>query len=364
MSSFVRQGSLYTMYGCISKSGEKIEIPKNCIAVPGFIDIHTHGVFNEDVMDGDINGLKKIAKEILKNGTTAFYPTTLTENIENIKNALKTIENYINHHNEDGAEILGVHLEGPFLNRKYKGAHKEELILEPNVEYLQQLEDVSNNIKIITYAIEKDKNLKFTKYLKSKNILSSIGHSNGTFKEIEEGLKISDMNITHFYNCCSGHNHRNPGVVTSGLYFDNIIIEMICDGIHIDKDVIKTTLKIKGAKNIILITDSMRARGLKDGIYKLGKLDVKKKGLEARLSDGNLAGSVISMEDAFKNIIEFTGCSLEEAVLMTSTNASIRLRLNNRKGSLDLGKEADICILDENLNVIRTYRKGKLVFYK
>lgn len=364
MSKVIKKGYIYTMYGCISKYGEKIEIPKNCIAVPGFIDIHTHGGFNKDAMDGDVDGLKCIAKESLKSGTTSFYPTTLTESKENIEKSLKTIDYYMKNFNDYGAEVLGVHLEGPFLNKSFKGAHDEHLIVNPNIEDFKKFEETCKNIKIVTYAIENDIDFLFTKYLKSKNIVSSIGHSDSNFEKISEALKIRDFNITHFYNGCSSHSHRNPGVVTAGLYFDNIMIEMICDGIHVNKDVVKTTLKLKGSDKIILITDSMRARGLKDGIYKLGGLDVIKKGNEARLKSGNLAGSTISMNDAFKNIINYTNCSLEDAVAMTSTNASIRLGINNRKGTLDLGKEADICILDENLDVIRTYKKGKIVFYK
>ena len=364
MGNVIRRGCIYTKYGAISKYGEKIEIPKNCIAIPGFIDIHTHGGYNIDTMDGSLDGLKKWSYEILKEGTTSFYPTTVTESTDNIIKALRNIEEYIKKNNTIGAEVLGVHLEGPFLNEKFNGAQDIKYLKNPSIGQFKNFEENSDDIKIVTYAIENDKDLMFTKYLKQKGIISSIGHSNANFKEIEKALSIRDLNITHFYNACSGYHHRTPGIVNAGLYFDNIMIELIADGIHVDRSVIRETVKLKGVNKIILITDSMRAKGLDDGVYKLGPLDVIKKGNSARLKNGNLGGSILSMNEAFKNIIEYTNCSLEEAVLMTSTNASIRMKINNKKGSLDLGKDADIVILDENLNVLKTYCKGILCYEK
>jgi len=358
--------TIYIKDGKIADRGESLVIEKGCYAVPGFIDEHTHGGYGIDVMDTDYEGLRNLTNKLPGEGVTAFLPTTMTASLKKIREAIDNTLKVKNHNDNNevvGAEIIGLHLEGPFINKKYKGAQAEDYILTPDSEIMKELIKHSHNkIKKVTYAPELDNEFEFIKCLTNNNIIPSVGHSDGTFSQIEIAVEKGLSSVTHFHNGQSPHHHREPGVVTAGFTFDELGVEIICDGIHLHKDTIKAVYKIKGREKIILITDSMEAKGLKDGEYKLGGQKVIKVGNEARLEDTTLAGSCLTMIDAVKNIIKFTGCTLEDAVTMASTNPARNLNILHRKGSLDKGKDCDIVILDNKYNIIKTLCKGKVVF--
>ncbi len=333
------------------------------IIIPGFINQHIHGFNGVDTMDATKEVIDVFAKSITKYGTTAFLPTTMTQSCEKINLALKNVCDYMKKENTSGkAQVIGINLEGPFISKVYKGAQLEKYIVNPNIEIMKSFEEISeNNIKLVTYAPEVQ-NGDFTKYLKEKNIVGSVGHSNATFEEVEKAVKDGLSNITHFHNAQSPHHHRTPGVVTAGFCFDELKVELIVDGIHVNKDSVRTIFKIKGANGIIGISDSMRAGGLEDGEYTLGGQKVIKSNGTARLENGVLAGSVTNMHTVFKNLIKFTGCSLEEAILMTSSNSANQLGVYNEKGSIKVGKDADFVILDDELNVFMTICCGEIAF--
>lgn len=356
--------SIFVDNGIISAQGEEIIIPKGYFAVPGFIDVHIHGANGADAMDGTFETLDTIVKSLAVEGVTGFLPTTMTQEVSNINKALNNIANYMDNHNKAGQpEILGVHLEGPFINLYHKGAQPENFILKPTVSSFKQFEKESNyKIKKVTYAPELDNNFEFTKYLFEKNIIPSIGHSSAKFEDVEKAVSFGLSSVTHFHNGQSPHHHRTPGVVTAGFTFDELITEIIVDGIHLHPNTVKSVIKIKGPNKVTLITDAMRAKGLPDGPSELGGQKVIKCNNEVRLESGSLAGSVNTMINSVKNVIKFSGCSLEDAVTMASTNPAKELGLLTRKGSLDIGKDADIVILDSNYNVVKTICRGLTAF--
>jgi len=358
--------TMYIKDGKIAVDGEPLVIEKGYYAVPGFIDEHTHGGYGFDVMNATHEGLSNLTTKLAREGVTAFLPTTMTANLYETKAAIDNtikVKNYNENNGVYGAEIIGLHLEGPFINEKYKGAQPENYILAPNADIMNNFIEVShNNVRKVTYAPELDSNFEFIKCLTENDIIPSVGHSDGTFSQIKAAVEKGLSSVTHFHNRQSPHNHRIPGVVTAGFTFDELSVELICDGIHLHEDTVKAIYKIKGRDKMILITDSMEAKGLEDGEYELGGQKVFKRGNEARLEDKTLAGSCLTMIEAVKNVIRFTGCTLEDAVTMASTNPARNLNILHRKGSLDIGKDCDLVILDRNYNIIKTICKGKVVF--
>lgn len=326
--------------------------------LPGFIDIHTHGTNGFDVMDATKEALDSMVLKLPKEGVTSFLATTLTMSQDKLIAAIKNVVDY--KEDKTGASILGIHLEGPYVNCKYKGAQNEDYIQEASEESFNELLKHANGfIKIVTYAPELTK-VQFTDYLVKNNIIPSAGHSGASMACILEHVEHGLKNITHFHNGQSGHHHRHPGVVSAGLYSDDISVELIVDGHHIDKDVVKLVHKLKKSDHIFLITDSMRAKNLEDGAYSLGGLDVVKKNGVVRTSSGGLAGSILTMDNAVKNMTEFTACSMNEIVSMTSYNQAKLLGLSHNLGKIAPGYKADLLVFDKELNLTHTICKGQV----
>lgn len=345
---------VYNNNGKISmKNGEKIDFdPRGKYIVPGFIDQHIHGAGNIDTMDDQ--DIDFIANILLKEGTTSFLPTTMTYDLNVVKEIIDKLATY---KQESGANILGVHVEGPFIDGdKYIGAQNKEYIVPPSKAELAKLNQ-SNFVKMVTYAPELDTDLEMTKYMMENKIVGSIGHSGATMAQVEAAISEGANCFTHLHNASTGHHHRNPGVV-SAAFANTQVAELIVDGIHIHPDAVKMTYKIKGRDGIILITDAMRAKGMNDGVYDLGGQPVTKCGHEARLENGALAGSVLLMNEAVKNMVNFSGCKLSEAVQMATYNPAKNLKVLN-KGFIRENFDFDITVLDENLNVVETYVNGK-----
>lgn len=344
------------------------DIPKNCeiidakgmIISPGLIDIHIHGSCNADTMDKSIEAINTIANGISQNGVTSFLPTTMTMSKEDIYEALNVLRECMNKDN-DGAKVLGAHMEGPFINAIYKGAQNEKYVLKPSFEFIKDYLDI---IKIISYAPELDEEFNFTKQVKrNTDIKLSICHSNATYKEADEAIKLGVSNITHLFNAMTGLNHREPGVAGAALISDTYC-EIIADKIHVNKDLFKFVLNNKGKDKIILITDSMRAGCMKDGKYELGGQDVYVKDGAARLKEGNLAGSVLTLNKAVYNFFENTNLEINEAIYMASLNPAKSIGIDDKKGSLEIGKDADIAVFDEKMDCYLSISEGKYIFNK
>jgi len=343
--------------GLISwESGSEIEInPETAYIVPGFIDQHIHGTDDFDVMDATIESIQGISLNLLKEGTTSWFPTTMTENISAIKDAIDSVAKVKG--NEVGSLIEGVHLEGPFINTKYIGAQNPHFVLKPNIIDFDNLNQ-QKLIKLVTMAPELDDDFSLVKHLSSLNIIPSVGHSNASYSDVVTAIGFGLNNFTHFYNACSPHTHRLPGVVTAGLHISEVPIEMIVDGIHIHPQTVKMTYDLKGADNLILITDSMRAKNCADGIYDFSGINVIKTNDRVKTEGGALAGSILRMNDAIANIIKFTNCSLSEAIMMATINPAQHHGIEDRVGSITAGKEFNIVCLNKDLEVIETFVKG------
>ena len=335
-----------------------------CI-VPGFIDIHCHGGNGYDAMDSTYKALKEISKFKAKNGCTGFLATTVTSSIKDTVKALNNIREYSKQSPEGGSKILGVHLEGPFINAKQKGAQREDLIIPLSVEVMEKfIKESGGLIKIVTYAPELDIDFKFTSFLNDNRIIPSVGHSFADYETIISAIRFGLKSSSHIFNQMKGIHHREPGTVGAILTEENLFAEIIADCVHVHPVIVNLLVKAKGVDKIILITDAMRAAGLRDGTYDLGGLKVIVKNSEARLESGNLAGSTLTMNRAVKNMIEKVGINIKESVKMTSLNPAQLLGLDKDRGSLTPGKRADIAVLDDNFEVIYTIKKGKVIYCK
>lgn len=344
------------------------KVPENCEVIdakemyisPGLIDIHIHGSKGSDTMDGSLEAINIISNSIIEKGVTSYLPTTMAMDKECVHKAFGIIKKAINN-GSHGATVLGVHMEGPFINEYYKGAQNSEFIIKPSFEFIKDYTDI---IKIISYAPEVDKDFEFTKDIKKNtDIILSICHTNSTYENAKAAIELGVSNITHLFNAMSPLNHRDPGVVGAALMTD-VYCELIADKIHTNKDIFQFVLDNKGKEKIILVTDSMRAGCMEDGEYELGGQVVYVKENSARLKNGTLAGSVLTLNKAVYNFFESTNLKIHEAIALASINPAKSINIENKKGSLDIGKDADISLFDENMNCYLTIVEGKEVFNK
>lgn len=333
---------------------------KGDILIPGFIDVHIHGANGADTMDGKKKSFEIISKFIVKKGVTNFLPTSLSSSKEDLKNILK-IAAEVQNKDIGGANIFGVHMEGPYFDVEYKGAQDKKYIKKLSLESLREFVNIKKDlIKVVSLSPNTIEAYEGIKYLKENEIISSVGHSAASYDEVIKGVEYGLSHSTHTYNGMKGLNHREPGVVGAVLSSDKINAEIIFDKVHVHEAAVDILIKAKGIEKVICITDAMSATGLEDGDYKLGELDVYVKNNEARLKSNNsLAGSVLTMDKAFKNLISL-GYSIFEAVKMTSTNAAKEFSLNT--GEIKIGKQADLVILGENYLPKATIVKGKIKF--
>ncbi|KRM90491.1 N-acetylglucosamine-6-phosphate deacetylase [Liquorilactobacillus cacaonum] len=334
-------------------SSEDIEVTdlEGKVIVPGFIDVHSHGGYSFDAMDGNAAQIDEMVTDMIHEGITSYFATTMTQSHENIAKAMVGIKEAA----KKNRVIQGIHLEGPFISADFKGAQPEKYIQAPDVELFDHWNELSGHlVRLVTFAPEHETSSKFEDYCLENGIIPSIGHSNA----LREELKHSKAShVTHLYNAQREFKHRQPGVTGHALLEDNIYCEMIADGFHVVPDMIKLAYEIKGPERIELVTDSMRAKGMPEGISELGGQKVIVKDRQARLESGNLAGSVLQFQEAFRNIIKYTGCSISEAVKMSSVNQAREFGLF-AKGTLEVGKDADLNVLTEDLNLVETYSFG------
>ncbi|MDR7240732.1 N-acetylglucosamine-6-phosphate deacetylase [Neobacillus drentensis] len=341
-----------------------IEIPAHYNAVPGFIDVHIHGVAGADTMDATKEALDTMVMALPKEGTTSFLATTMTQEGKQIENALINAGEYIKEQQSPGkSEIIGIHLEGPFVNSLMAGAQPIQHIIDPDVALLKEWQKLSNEtIKLVTLAPERPSGLAMIRYIKENGIIASIGHTAATYDEVNEAIEAGANHVTHLFNQMRGLHHREPGVVGAAFLREELKAEIIVDGVHVRPEMVNLAFKQKQSDGLILITDSMRAKCLKNGKYDLGGQEVTVENGKAILEDGTLAGSILKMGHAVKNIISFTGCSLDEAIEMSSVNPAKQLGIYDRKGSITVGKDADIVILDDDMEVYMTICRGSFAF--
>ena len=340
-----------------------VELPDNQIVCPGFIDEHVHGAGGSDAMDGTLKDLSIIACSLASEGTTSFLATTMTQSVENITKALNAINDYMSKDHRTGAAILGVHLEGPFISPKHVGAQPLEYVQAPSVKAFQVYEKASgNHIKIVTLAPEVAGSEELIPYLAKNNIVSSIGHTDACYADCQKASSLGASNFTHTYNAMKPLHHREVGTVGSALLLDKMTCECICDGIHVSSPAIGLLYKNKPEGKMVLITDAMRAKGMPDGNYELGGQPVIVKDGQARLVDGTLAGSVLRMNVAVRNVMRFLNTSLPDTVAMCTINVAKNLGIDKEYGSIKVGKRADFTIIDDAIDVVETIREGIKIY--
>ncbi len=325
---------------------------------PGLIDIHIHGSNNFDTMDKDDRAIEIIGESIKKTGVTSFLPTTMTMSKEDIYNSLDNIRKLMNK-KYNGSQVIGAHLEGPFINNKYKGAQNNKYIEIPSFSFIENYTDV---IKVISYSPEIDLDFTFTKEVKEKtDIVLSLAHTNATYNEAKSSISHGASNITHLFNAMTPLNHREMGVVGAALTTD-VYCEMICDNIHVNPDLYQFVIDNKGKDKLVLVTDSMRAGCMEDGKYDLGGQDVFVKNNAARLASGNLAGSVLTLNKGVYNFMKNTDISIYEAINLASLNPAKSIKIDDKKGSLEINKDADIALFDEEMNCYMSISQGEIIF--
>lgn len=326
---------------------------------PGLVDIHIHGYLGEDASDGKTDGIRTMANGIMKNGVTSWCPTTMTVSMEEINAALDTVRSLKEESKTwQGAEILGVNLEGPFINPKKKGAQAETHIKAPDAKFVIDNADI---ISIATMAPEMDGALSAIKEICEKSdVKVSVGHTDATFEETVAGIEAGATNITHLFNAQTPLHHRNPGVVGAALLKD-VTTELIADTFHVHKGLFELVARVKG-DNLVLITDCTRAGGMPDGEYTLGGQKIIVNGIECLLEDGTIAGSVLKLNNAVKNVRDNTDLPLWKVVAAASLNPAKAIGVSDRKGSLEAGKDADIIITDNDFNILKTIIGGEIKY--
>lgn len=324
---------------------------------PGFVDIHIHGLLGCDVMDASLSSLRRMQRALPSFGVTRFLPTTMTMEERRIRTALDTIREAMRKPSpSQGAGILGVHLEGPFLSPKYKGAQDGRFLQKPNQRLIDDYRDI---LRLITLAVEEDEDFRFIR--KNASIPLSIGHSGADFETALAAYDLGVRHCTHLFNGMSPLHHRHPGVV-GACFARKYDTELIADGIHIHPGFLETLLRIIGKDRAILISDSMSACGLPEGEYRLGGQKVILKENAPRLEDGSLAGSVLTMADAVRNIRRFTSLPLADIIDMASLHPARSIGAEDLFGSIREGKMADLTSADADLHILKTYVEGTLVY--
>lgn len=333
------------------------------VALPGFIDIHIHGARGADFMDDDSAAVQAIAAALPAEGTTSFLSTTLTHSPERIAKAICHGRKFMNGQSKVGAEMLGFHLEGPFIHPAQAGAQPSGYIREPSMELLQEwFGETLDDLKIITMAPEQDFEFGVIRELAERGVIVSAGHTTADYDTITRAQAAGLSHLTHYGNAMRGLHHREIGVVGAGMLNRNLFCEVIADKIHLSSAMLKLMLQVIGSERLLLITDSMRAKGLPEGTYTLGDQQVTVAGQEAVLSDGTLAGSVLAMNQGLRHLQQAAAISWTDAIALSSGNAAKRLGVWQRKGSIDTGKDADIVLVTEDFSVRHTFCRGRMNF--
>ena len=329
--------------------------------LPGFIDIHCHGAYGFDTNDANPEGLRKWAKGIVDEGVTSFLATTLTQSEEVLTNAVSNVAKVVEEGYE-GAEILGIHFEGPYLNKAHKGAQPEEYCVKPDIEQFKRYQKAAHGlIKYITMAVENDEDYALTKYCSQNNVVVSIGHSNATYEQAVQAYAHGARSMTHVYNAMTPFTHRANGLVGGALRIRNMYGEIICDGNHSTLAALNNFFTSKGPDYSIMITDSLMCKGFPVGTkFDFGGQEVViyPDGSAHLVEAGNLAGSTLNVNKGLKILIEDALVPVNYAINACTSNPARCLHVADRKGTIGVGYDADLVILDRDYEVVQTYCKG------
>lgn len=348
----------------------KAILPYTCTAldygtayiIPGFMDIHMHGGYGYSCM-GTADDIDELRRKLTQEGTTSILATTTSLDIKSLKQKMRTLGIYIQSQKQNnGARILGIHQEGPFLNKQYRGSQKEDCLLKTSIPLFQELQICSEHtIKRVTLASEEDNHHSLIKYLKEHDIVASNGHTSANYEEAKQAFEDGVNLVTHFYNGMKPFNHREPGLIGASFLNHHCYCEVIADNIHVHMDAVQLLYENIGSKRMILITDANKAKGLHAGEYDLeGRSIIVDSHGAARIKEtGSLAGSTAKLNECVRNVILHTSIPKEEVFQFVSKNPATLLHLDDHLGELKEGFDADITILNEDYQVLDTYVLGQ-----
>ena len=318
--------------------------------LPGLVDIHSHGAVRHDFSDADVDGLKVILQYERSQGVTSYCPTSMTLPKEELLKIFQTAKDV--DQDETCARIVGINMEGPFLDPAKKGAHVEGYIRKPDIEFFRECNEAAGGlIKLVTLAPNMEGAEEFIRELHNETVIS-IGHTAADYECAAEAMALGAHHVTHLYNAMQPLAHREPGLIGAASDDPECMVELICDGYHIHPAVIRATFRMFGPERVILISDSMRATGMKNGTYELGGQEVTVKDRKAVLKDGTLAGSATNLFGCMCKAIEF-GVPVDQAIFAATRNPARSIGIYDRTGSVHTGKEADILLLTENFELKR-----------
>lgn len=328
------------------------------LVLPGLIDIHSHGAVGHDFSDGNIEGLKKILAYQYAHGITSYCPTTMTLPRENLLKIFHGIGDCKANGKNGGdicgkslSRIVGINMEGPFLDSSKKGAHRGEDISMPDVDFFRECNSACGGlIRLVTVAPNVEGALEFIKEIKDETVIS-LGHSSADYETAKAAFAAGASHVTHLFNAMNAFGHRTPGLIGAAAEHETCITELICDGVHVHESVVRAAFKLFPDR-IVLVSDSMRAAGMEDGIYELGGQQVTVSGNKALLPDGTIAGSVTNLYDCLRKVVSY-GIPLEEAIAAATMNPAKSIGIFEDTGSLTPGKRADVILTDQNLNLLQ-----------
>jgi N-acetylglucosamine-6-phosphate deacetylase len=331
------------------------------VAIPGFIDVHIHGAGGHDVMEATGEAMSTVASTLARHGTTSFVATTVTASPDDTCRSVEGIAHYMTRQFESlqpRAQVLGIHYEGPFLNKVRRGVHPAEWIQPPNADLLNRLLQASSGkARILTIAPEVFGAMPCVKAAREAGVVVAMGHTDATYEQARAAIAQGVRHAVHVYNAMRPFSHRDSGVIGAVLTTPEVTAELIADGVHVEEAAMRVLLQAKGAAGVILISDGLSATGMPDGKYMLGQFEVTVSGGVCRNAEGKLAGSTLTLDRALRNVVAL-GIALPDAVRMLTTNPAKLLGIEFKKGVLRTGADADIVLLDENLQVTNVWTRG------
>lgn len=351
--SFLEQALYINDHRLVDKAeyqdDEKVIDAEGLLVLPGLVDIHSHGAAGEDFSDGNPEGLKKILQYEKRCGITSYCPTSMTFPKERLRQIFASIKGA---QTEEEAKVVGINMEGPFLDPAKKGAHVEEWIAAPDAAFVRELnQDVDGLVRLVTLAPNMDGAEEFIKEM-HEEVCISLGHTAADYDCASRAMKLGAHHVTHLYNAMQPFGHRAPGLIGAAMDDPECMVELICDGYHIHPSAIRAAFRLFGPERVILISDSMRATGMENGTYELGGQEVTVKDRKAVLKDGTLAGSATNLYGCMCKAIEF-GIPLEQAIMAATANPARSIGIFDRVGSIRIGKQADLLLISENLELKR-----------
>lgn len=359
------EGNLYTNNDrlCEEAEADKSQVVdgKGCYAIPGLIDIHFHGSVGYDFCDGTTEAIGAMAKYQLSNGVMGISPATMTMSKEVLTKIGEAAVAYQKAPLLEGADLLGIYMEGPFLSMAKKGAQNPAYIHKPDIQMYQDIQKASGGlIKVCAIAPEEENAMEFVETMKDQ-VRCSIAHTAADYETAHEAFEKGASQVTHLFNGMMPFTHREPGVVGAALDAKDAFVELICDGVHIHPSMIRATFRMFGDDRVILISDTMMAAGMQDGTYALGGQEVTVRGNKAILKDGTIAGSVTNLMKCMKFAVKTAGIPLESAVKCASLNPAKSIGAEKDYGSLTVGKKANVVLLDQDLEIYSLIKDGKQI---